>query len=430
MKKAQKNMMQSLEDHLATEVTTAGSATITEDVNYQNYASETFRHLHSHPEISFHEYETRKFIAKQLADFGYTDIQTDVGGGGVIARLIGDKPGPTIAFRADMDALQIQEETTVPYKSLVDGVMHACGHDAHTTILLTTAKYLINLKSAIKGTIVFVFQHAEEVKPGGAKFIMASGALDDVDKIFGLHVSGDVPYDGTVHYHEGFSSANSDTFAIKIHGKGGHAATPHQSVDATLVAAYIIQQLQTIVSRHKNPLDPGVVTLGNYHSGNGAANVISDLAELNGTIRTYSPALRALAKKDLFTLTEEIAQAHGAEAEVDFIDGYPALYNHPEETQQVASLFQAHFGHDRVVEKGPSMGGEDFAYYVKEIPGCFYYISAGAHPDGENYPHHHPKFQLDERCLMFGMETILTIVNHYLIESEAEKYVINTNSHK
>ena len=392
-------------------------------LNYQAYASETFEHLHRHPEISFHEYQTRKFIRQELENFGYTDIEIDVGGGGVIARLKGDKPGPTIAFRADMDALQIQEETDLPYKSEIDGVMHACGHDAHTTILLTAAQYLIQLKEEIAGTLVFLFQHAEEVKPGGAKSIMASGALDDVDKIFGLHVSGEKAFDGTISYHEGFATANSDTFAIEVHGKGGHAATPHQNVDVTLTAAYLIQQLQSIVSRHKNPMDPGVVTIGNFHAGNGVANVMANVASLNGTIRTYNPDLRALAKKDLFSLSEDIAAAHGASVKIDFIDGYPALYNHPTETQTVVDIFKERFGQDMVNEKPASMGGEDFAYYVQKIPGLFYFIPAGARPDGENYPHHHPKFEIDQRCLMLGLETILTIVNHYVIESEVEAYV-------
>ncbi|ALZ88368.1 peptidase M20 [Aerococcus urinaeequi] len=392
-------------------------------LNYQAYASKTFQHLHRYPEISFHEYETRKFIRQQLESFGYTDITSEVGGGGVIARLKGDKPGLTIAFRADMDALQIQEETDLPYKSEVDGVMHACGHDAHTTILLTAAKYLIHLKEEIAGTIVFLFQHAEEVKPGGARAIMASGALDDVDKIFGLHVSGDQTFDGTISYHEGFTTANSDTFAIEVQGKGGHAASPHHNVDVTLTAAYLIQQLQSIVSRHKNPMDPGVVTVGNFHAGNGVANVMADFATLNGTIRTYSSDLRALAKKNLFSLSEDISAAHGASVKIDFIDGYPALYNHPNETQTVVEIFKERFGQDMVNEKPAGMGGEDFAYYVQKIPGLFYFIPAGAHPSGENYPHHHPKFEIDEKCLMLGLETILTIVNHYVIESEVRPYV-------
>lgn len=322
-----------------------------------------------------------------------------------------------------MDALQIQEETDLPYKSTVDGVMHACGHDAHTTILLTAAKYLIHLQEEIAGTIVFLFQHAEEVKPGGAKSIMSSGALDDVDKIFGLHVSGDQPFDGTVNYHEGFATANSDTFAIEVHGKGGHAASPHHNVDVTLTAAYLIQQLQSIVSRNKNPMDPGVVTVGNFHAGNGVANVMADVATLNGTIRTYSPALRALAKKNLFSLSEDITAAHGGSVKIDFIDGYPALYNHPKETEKVVEIFKDRFGAEMICEKPAGMGGEDFAYYVQKIPGLFYFIPAGAHPEGENYPHHHPKFEIDQKCLMLGLETILTIVNHYVIESEVGAYV-------
>lgn len=399
-------------------------------LEYEDYAVTTFEHLHKHPELSFQEYNTRKFIAQQLRDFGYTDIETEVGGGSIIARYVGSQPGPTIAFRADMDALPINEETDLPYKSLVEGVMHACGHDAHTSILLTTAKYFIESGVDIKGTIVFLFQHAEEVKPGGARSVVASGALDDVDKIFGLHVSGHEQYNGHINYRYGLATANSDTFYIKVHGKGGHAAAPHRAVDATLVTAYIVQQLQSVMSRHKNPMDAGVLTIGNFHAGSGAANVISDLAQINGTIRSYNPALRARAKQDLISLTEDIAQAHGAVAEVDFIDGYPALYNHPAETQTTVEVFAERFGKDHLKETPASMGGEDFAFYVEKIPGSFYYLPAGAYPKGENYPHHHPKFEIDQQVLMLGVETTLTLMSHYLVESEVGAYVTNGKSHK
>ncbi|MDO5649669.1 MAG: amidohydrolase [Gallicola sp.] len=373
---------------------------------------ELYRYLHQHPELSFKEYQTREFIAEQLHNYGYEDIQTNVGGGGIIARLVGGQKGPTIAFRADIDALAIHEETDLPYRSVNDGVMHACGHDAHTAILLSVAKQLIDYQSQIKGTIVFLFQHAEEVKPGGAISILKSGALDDVDKIFGLHVRGELPFDGAVEYCQGYALAASDTFNIRIQGNGGHAATPHKTVDSTVVAAFLVQQLQTIVSRNKNPLDSGVVTVANFHSGGGAGNVIADYATLSGTVRTYNPELRQMIKQRIHELTEHICQAHSATAYVDYLDGYPPLINHFEETALIQNLFETQFGQDHVFETEARMGGEDFAYYLEKIPGSFYYIRAGAFEE-ENYPHHHPKFQIDEDCLQVGIETILTIMYHY-----------------
>lgn len=386
---------------------------VLENVTSEFKQSQTiYRYLHQHPELSFREYQTRAFIVDQLQEYGYEDIKTEVGGGGIIARLVGDQEGPTIAFRADFDALAIEEETDLPYKSVNEGVMHACGHDAHTTILLTAAKHLIHLRSEIKGTIVFLFQHAEEVKPGGAISILNSGELDDVDKIFGLHVRGELPFDGAVEYCPGYTLAASDTFSIRIQGNGGHAATPHKTVDSTVVAAFVIQQLQTIISRNKNPLDSGVVTVANFHSGRGAGNVIADFATLSGTVRTYNPELRRLIKERIHEMTHQICEAHGAKAYIEYIDGYPPLFNHLEETNLVKELLEEQFGEEAVFETVPRMGGEDFAYYLEKIPGAFYYVRAGAFEEG-NYPHHHPKFQIDERCILVGVETILTLVAHF-----------------
>lgn len=371
-----------------------------------------FRHLHQHPELSFQEYQTRAFIADQLRAYGFEDIKENVGGGGIIARLEGAFPGPTIAFRADFDALAITEETNLPYKSVNPGVMHACGHDAHTTILLSAAKHLYDIRDQLRGTIVFVFQHAEEMHPGGAVGIVKSGELNDVEAIYGIHMKGDRPYDGTIECRPGFAMAASDSFTIKVFGKGGHAATPHTTVDSTVVAAFIIQQLQTLISRQKNPMDSGVVTVATFHSGNSVGNVIADSATLSGTMRTFNPKLRTLLKRRINDMVNQISSAHGANAEVEFSDGYPALFNDFEHTELIRSLFVKGLESNTIIETGPRMGGEDFAYYLQEIPGSFYYVRAGA-SQTKNYPHHHPKFQLDERCLIDGTKSILTIVAHY-----------------
>lgn len=374
--------------------------------------SKIFRYLHQHPELSFQEHQTRAFILNQLLEYGYEDIKTNVGGGGIIARLKGSKTGPTIAFRADFDALAIHEETNLDYKSINKGAMHACGHDAHTTILLTAAKHLIELQSELQGTIVFVFQHAEEVKPGGAKSIVASGELDGVDAIYGVHVRGDLPYDGVVEYCSGYALAASDSFTIRIQGNGGHAASPHNTVDSTLVAAYLIQQLQSIISRNKNPLDSGVLTVANFHAGTGGDNIIADYANISGTVRSFNPELRALLKRRIHEVTQQVCMAHGAAVKIDYLDGYPPLFNHTKETDLIRRIFTKQFGHEKVDSTPARMGGEDFAYYLEKIPGSFYYVRAGAF-ESDNYPHHHPKFQIDERSIITGVKTILSIVNHY-----------------
>ncbi|XJS11699.1 M20 family metallopeptidase [Aerococcaceae bacterium WGS1372] len=377
-----------------------------------NETKKIFRYLHQHPELSFQEHQTREFILQQLQEYGYENIKSNVGGGGIIARLKGRVAGPTIAFRADFDALTIQEETGLEYQSINKGAMHACGHDAHTTILLTAAKLLKDIQAEIKGTILFLFQHAEELKPGGAKGIIESGELDDVDAIYGFHVRGDIPYDGVVEYCPGYALAASDSFSIRVQGNGGHAATPHKTVDSTLVAAFLIQQLQTIISRNKNPLNSGVLTVANFHSGTGGDNIIADYANISGTVRSFNPALRVMIKKRIHEVSEQICSAHGATVKINYLDGYPPLFNYHEETKLIKNLFIQQFGEHKVVQTTARMGGEDFAYYLEKIPGSYYYIRAGAF-ESDNYPHHHPKFQIDERCILTGVKTILTIVNHY-----------------
>lgn len=384
-------------------------------------SQQIFRHLHQHPELSFQEVQTRAFIAEKLRDYGYQDIKMNVGGGGVITRLESNRPGPTIAFRADIDALAIKEATDLPYKSVNDGVMHACGHDAHTTMLLSAAKHLYDIREQLTGTIVFVFQHAEEMHPGGARGIMESGELDDVEAIYGIHTKGDRPYDGTIECRPGFAMAASDSFTINIQGKGGHAATPHLTVDSTVVAAFVIQQLQTLISRHKNPMDSGVLTVATFHSGQKVGNIIADSATLTGTMRTFNAKLRTQLKGRLIAMVEQICQAHGAQAEVEFSSGYPALFNHHEQTELIRHLFTQRLVNSRVIQTGPRMGGEDFAYYLQKIPGSFYYIRAGI-TNGPNFSHHHPEFQLDERCLIDGTKSIITIANHYnTVEKSSEK---------
>ncbi|MFD2729673.1 M20 metallopeptidase family protein [Enterococcus camelliae] len=374
------------------------------------------RHLHAFPELSFQEEQTRAFIQEKLLSYGYTDIQTEVGGGGILATLDTGKPGPTIALRADFDALPIHEETELPFKSKNDGVMHACGHDVHTATLLSVAQAVSELDSYLTGKLIFIFQHAEELPPGGAIAIMESGALDEVDAIFGLHIQGGTVDAGKVYVHPGYMMAAADSFEIQIQGKGGHGSAPNTTVDATVVAAYLIQELQTIVSRRKDPIKSGVLSVTAFHAGEGADNIIADKAFLKGTVRTFEKEVQEQFKAGIVEITEHITAAHGATATVSYKCGYPSVYNYPEETNLVEKLFIEQFGKENVVTIQPTMGGEDFAYYLQKIPGTFFNVPAGIAEQEVNYPHHHPKFTADEASLLIGAKAFLSIIQHYLVK--------------
>lgn len=377
------------------------------------------RYLHQNPEPSFEEFNTRKYIADQLASFGYEEIETEVGGGGVVAYLRGEGAGPTIAFRADFDALYIQEETGLEFASKTPGVMHACGHDAHTATLLSVAKVLKAHQAEMNGTIKFLFQHAEEVLPGGAKSMIEDGAVEDVDYVYGLHVASPAEF-GKIYYSSGYTLASPDIFEIKIQGKGGHAAHPNSTVDSVVVGSYVVEQLQSIISRNKDPKEAGVLSVSTFKAGDGANNVISDTAYLKGTVRTLAPEVRDLIEERIKVLTEKICEAHGASAEVKYVRGYPSLYNHPEQTNLIKNLFIEKFGEETVEEIQPRMPGEDFSYFMLEKPGSFFNISSGNAETGITYPHHHPKFDLDERALLMGGKAFLAIVDYYLSGKEAE----------
>lgn len=365
------------------------------------------RHLHMYPELSFEESKTKAFIADKLRSYGYSNISENVGDGGILASLGDEKRGPTIALRADFDALPIQEETDFEFKSRHEGVMHACGHDAHTAILLSVAKVLKNYEKAIDGKIIFVFQHAEERYPGGAISIVNSGALDGVDAIYGLHVDGLSPYDGNVSVKDGYMCAASDHFDVFVQGKGGHGAHPETSVDATVAGAHIVEALQTIISRFKSPSDAGVLTVSSFTTGNMTENIISDTAHLMGTVRTYEPKTRDMIESKLSSVSSLTAQAMGATARIDYVRGYPSLFNTYKETQRVWEALSSY-----AILGTAIMGGEDFAYYLEKIPGCFFMVHAGYY-EHDNAPHHHPRFSIDERSLLLGGKAFLDILSTY-----------------
>ncbi|WP_423188638.1 M20 metallopeptidase family protein [Alkalibacterium sp. f15] len=372
------------------------------------------RHLHQHPEPSFKEWQTREYIADKLRAFGYTEVEENVGGGGIVAYLRGSKLGPTIAFRADFDALRIEEQTGLPFTSKNPGIMHACGHDGHTATLLSVAKVMKAYEDELVGSIKFIFQHAEEVLPGGGKSIVEAGVLEDVDAVYGLHLRSPLEY-GTVSYCSGYAMAAADFFDITIQGKGGHAAYPNATVDSIVVASYVVNQLQSIISRNKDPKKAGVLTVSTLKAGDGAHNVIADKASIKGTVRTFDPELRDLIEGKIKTMTESICFAHDATCKVNYTRGYPALFNHEKETALIQTLFETN-RKDMKVESIPlRMGGEDFAYYLQEKPGSFFFVHSGNKEKGISYPHHHPKFDFDERAMLVGAKCFVDIIDHYLL---------------
>lgn len=369
------------------------------------------RHLHQHPELSFQEYETAKFIKEKLTGFGLP-FQDQVGGNGIVATLTGAQPGKTIALRADFDALPIQDEKDVPYRSKNPGVMHACGHDGHTAALLGTAKVLSRYKDKLKGNIVFIFQHAEETPPGGAKSMVEENVLADVDYVFAAHLASDIPL-GKIAVGEGYTMAAVDKFKITIQGKGGHGARPHEAIDSIVIGSEVVHSLQKIVSRKVNPLDSAVVTIGVFQAGS-AFNVIADQAVLEGTVRTFSESVRQQIREDIETIVKGITSAYKADYSIDYLFGYPALFNHKEETNTIRSLFEEAFSKENVIEMIPSMGAEDFAYFLLEKPGSYFRVGARNEKEETHFPHHHPRFDFDERALLNIKKSFVKIVSHYL----------------
>ncbi|WP_141430543.1 M20 family metallopeptidase [Bacillus sp. 03113] len=382
------------------------------------------RYLHQHPELSFQEIETPKMIASILESYGI-DVRSNVGGRGVVGKIVGEKPGKTIALRADFDALPIQDEKDVPYKSTVDGVMHACGHDGHTATLLAVAKVLSEQRDQLAGNVVLLHQHAEELAPGGAIAMIEDGCLDGVDFVFGSHLASRAPL-GTYAYRSGFSQAAADAFEIKVLGKGGHGASPHETVDAVVIGSQIVNQLQNIVSRQVNPLKSAVVTIGSFHAGN-ASNVIADSAILKGTVRTFDKEVQDHIEKELKHIVNSICSSFHASCEIKYNRGYPAVFNHEEETKVFVDVIKNTLNEEMLVEADPIMGSEDFAYYLQHKPGMFFHTGARNDEIGANFPHHHPKFDFDERAMIYAGKALLSLVHHYVSANVKAEVAESTN---
>lgn len=371
------------------------------------------RYLHKNPELSFHETKTAEFI-KDFYKGKNIELVTKIGGGnGIVATLKGKNPGKTVAIRADFDALPIQEENDVDYKSVNPGVMHACGHDGHTAYLLVLADILIGMKDDINGVIKFVHQPAEETPPGGAKIIMESGVLDDVDGIFGIHVMSMAPL-GTIACHSGVTQAGRSYFKVRINGKGGHGSTPHLSNDPIVAASHFVVGVQSIVSRRVDPLETAVVTIGSF-DGKGSFNVINDHVELEGDVRSLSGEIRELVKEEFETILDGIMKAYKCTYELIYTHDYPVLVNNPEMTELVIdSIKKSGLSEVKnLVDSGQVTGSEDMSYYLEKIPGSYYYV--GAKPDGEIwYPHHHPKFDINEESLRISAKSMSCVIKEFL----------------
>lgn len=358
------------------------------------------RELHRHPELSGEEHETARRVAEWLDDLGL-DVRTGIYGTGVVATLYGAGPGPTLLLRADMDALPIQEDTGLDFASETDGVMHACGHDLHTSSLLGTAQILADHRDEIRGQVRFCFQPHEERIPGGAKFMIEEGVLAGMDDgpapavAFGQHVKPDLP-PGTLGVRPGGFMASTDEVYVTVEGDGGHAANPHEGVDPVYVASEIVGALQSLISRRCPPDVPSVLTIGRLVA-DGATNVIPDRARLEGTFRAMDETWRFRAHALFRQLVQRTAEAHGATAEVEVREGYPALHNDETATALVQQAAREYVGPDRTVDADRWFAGEDFAYFLQDCPGTFYQLGVGS-----EHGLHTSRFDPDEEALRTG----------------------------
>lgn len=358
------------------------------------------RKLHSEPELSWEEYETTKFVSDYLTQLGIEHRKTEPTG--VIANIKGGKPGKTVALRADMDALPVEElNTELPYASKEKGKMHACGHDAHTAMLLIAAKVLNEQKEDIPGNVRLIFQPAEE-SVTGAKAMVEQGAVEGVDNVFGIHIWSQMPTN-RVSCNPGPTFASADIFTVTFKGRGGHGAMPHDTIDAAVIASSFVMNVQSVVSRTINPLQPAVVTVGKMVVGT-RFNVIAENAVIEGTVRCFDGATRDHIEKQLQIYAENVANIYGATAKVDYIRGSQAVINDEDSAKLVQQVAADAFGVESLYDEKPTMGGEDFSFYLDEVPGSFALVGSGNPEKDTEWAHHHGKFNVDEDALVTGSE--------------------------
>jgi amidohydrolase len=363
-------------------------------------------HIHANPELSYHEHETMQYVSEQLSAIG-VEHQTGIGETGIVGIIRGDQHDANascVALRADLDALPILEANDVPYKSKVDGVMHACGHDVHTSILLGAAEVLNEIRNELPQPVKLIFQPGEEKNPGGATYMIRDGALESpkVDRIYALHVFPDMET-GEVGFKEGLYMASCDEVHLTIIGKGGHGATPHLCIDPIFTGAEIITSLQQIVSRKCDPKTPCVLSFGHFEAL-GATNIIPETAHIKGTFRTMNEAWREKALVLIENSIRSIAQSNGAEVELNISRGYPYLENHPETTANMRELSKEYLGESVVHDLPIRLTAEDFSYYSQEVPSCFFRLGVRNEEKGIVHGVHHPRFDIDPESLRIGIQ--------------------------
>lgn len=358
------------------------------------------RKLHSEPELSWEEYNTSAFVAQYLDVLGIANHKTNPTG--VIGEIKGGKPGKTVALRADMDALSVEElNEDLPYASKTKGKMHACGHDSHTAMLLIAAKALNDIKDELHGNVRLIFQPAEEVATGALEMVK-QGAVEGVDNVFGMHIWSQMPTN-KVSCNSGPSFASADIFTVKFKGRGGHGAIPQDCIDAAIVASSFVMNVQSVVSRTIDPQKPAVLTVGKMTVGT-RFNVIAENAVIEGTVRCFDPEIRDHIEKQLRVYAEQVASIYGASAEVDYIRGTQAVINGEESAKLVQQVATEAFGEEVLYDEKPTMGGEDFSFYLDEVPGCFALVGSGNPEKDTQWAHHHGKFNIDEDAMVTGAE--------------------------
>lgn len=369
------------------------------------------RRLHQIPELGFQETQTSGFIQRLLQQW-QVEYQAGIAKTGVVALIRGEQPGPTFGIRADMDALPIQEENEVDYRSCHANTMHACGHDGHTAIALGTVHLLQQQRQFLRGTVKVIFQPAEE-GPGGAQPMISEGVLQDpdVEAMVGLHLWNTMPL-GSLGVTAGPSMAYTDCFSLQITGRGGHGALPHQTVDAVVVGAQVVTALQSIVSRNIDPIQPAVITVGRFRAGD-TFNVIAPVAELEGTVRSFDPQVSELLPQRIESIVAGICQAYGASYHLDYQRKYPAVVNDPQIADLVAAVSRQVLGEQALIRPELTLGGEDMSFFLEQVPGCYFFLGSANPALGLNFPHHHPRFDFDETALGIGVEIFLRCVEHY-----------------
>ncbi len=377
----------------------------------------TRRDLHEHPELAFEEVRTSGIVAQRLRALGL-EVQTGIAKTGVVALLRGGAAGPgakTIAIRADMDALPVHELNEVEYRSQVDGKMHACGHDGHTAILLTVADILSKRQAELQGNVKFVFQPAEE-RIGGARPMVAQGAMQGVDAIIGLHLISNIPF-GRIGVRAGEVFASADSYILTVKGRGGHAASPHEAIDPIVITAQIISALQTLISRETSPFRPSIITIGEIKAGT-TFNIIPETSVMRGTMRAFSNEHRMYLLRRIEEMANGIANAMGGSCSMEWTDGCPPCVNDPVVTALVRNAAVASVGEHMLDESEDIMstGSDDMAEFLRAVPGCYFLVGSRNEEKGTHYQHHHPRFNIDEDALPISVEILTRATQDFLAQ--------------